>query len=94
MIQNYGSRFKIQNYGSRYIRYHLLQSITLSNPFLSQLSLSLNAGFDLSLSHKTRFLSLKFTFSLSNPGILNTRSIGLYCNTIPKTLNIWYILQI
>ncbi|KAF5789240.1 hypothetical protein HanXRQr2_Chr09g0368821 [Helianthus annuus] len=50
MIQNYGSRFKIQNYGYRYIRYHLLQSITLSNPFLSQLSLSLNAGFDHSLS--------------------------------------------
>ncbi|KAJ0752075.1 hypothetical protein HanPI659440_Chr09g0320181 [Helianthus annuus] len=44
------SKFKIQNYGSRYIRYHLLQSITLSNSFLSQLSLSLNAGFDHSLS--------------------------------------------
>ncbi|KAJ0494932.1 hypothetical protein HanIR_Chr12g0603121 [Helianthus annuus] len=39
--QNYGSKFKIQNYGSRYITYHLLQSITLSNQFLSQLSLSL-----------------------------------------------------
>ncbi|KAJ0636748.1 hypothetical protein HanOQP8_Chr17g0665561 [Helianthus annuus] len=48
----YGSKFKIQNYGSRYITYHLLQSITLSNQFLSQLSLS---------------LSLKFNFALSNP---------------------------
>ncbi|KAJ0448038.1 hypothetical protein HanLR1_Chr17g0670721 [Helianthus annuus] len=38
----YGSKFKIQNYGSRYITYHLLQSITLSNQFLSQLSLSLS----------------------------------------------------
>ncbi|KAF5800441.1 hypothetical protein HanXRQr2_Chr07g0316031 [Helianthus annuus] len=49
MIQRYGSRFKIQNYGSTYIRYHLLQSITLSNPFLSKLSLSLNAGLKLSM---------------------------------------------
>ncbi|MFS8016121.1 hypothetical protein Hanom_Chr15g01364661 [Helianthus anomalus] len=51
MIQYYGSKFKIQNYGSRYITYHLLQSITLSNQFLYQLSLS-----------KTHFLSLSSMF--------------------------------
>ncbi|MFS7988499.1 hypothetical protein Hanom_Chr11g01035561 [Helianthus anomalus] len=50
MILKYGSRFKIQNYGSRYIRYHLFQTITLSNPFLSQLSLSLSFSLSLSLS--------------------------------------------
>ncbi|MFS8017589.1 hypothetical protein Hanom_Chr15g01382191 [Helianthus anomalus] len=49
MIQNYGSRFKIQNYGSRYIRYHLLQSITLSLIHFSLNPLSLNVGFDFHL---------------------------------------------